>query len=127
MKALTQYGQDIGSAEFGNYLNRLASIAGIGQSATNQVGAYGSQYGAQVGQNLNNAGNARASGYINQANAYANGMQGVGNAFGQIAGYYANRPASTPSYGGSSTNYNYMYNPQASDSGGTSGGFWTWS
>ena len=69
IKAATNYGQQAGSQEFGNYFNRLSSLAGIGQTATNQLGQYGQNYANQVGQNYMNAGNAQASAYMNRGNA----------------------------------------------------------
>ena len=69
LQAIDTFGQQMGSQQFGNYANRLAGIAGIGQSATNQLGQYGQNYANNVGQNNLYAGNAQASSYMNRANA----------------------------------------------------------
>ena len=69
--AITRYGQDYGSTKFGEYANRLAGLAGVGQSATNQLGQYGMNYANQAGQNSLYAGNAQASAYGNMANAFS--------------------------------------------------------
>lgn len=85
MKALTQYGQDAASQEYQNAYNRfnndrntrynrLASLAGIGQTANAQVGAAGQNYGNQVGQNLMGAANAQAAGQVSTANGYGNAL-----------------------------------------------------
>ena len=96
LKALARFNQDTASGEYNNaynrynsdqstQFNRLASIAGLGQTATNQVGQAGQNaYGtiASAGQNASNnisnnligAGNARASGYVGGANAISNGI-----------------------------------------------------
>lgn len=96
LKALARFNQDTASGEYGNaynryntdqsnQFNRLASIAGLGQTATNQVGqagqnAYGTIASAganasnNISQNLIGAGNARASGYVGAANAFNNGL-----------------------------------------------------
>ena len=96
LKALARFNQDTASSEYGNaynrynndqssQFNRLASMAGLGQTATNQVGqagqnAYGTIANAgmnasnNIGQNLMGAGNARASGYVGAANAFSNGV-----------------------------------------------------
>lgn len=96
LKALARFNQDTASGEFANGYNRfnnnqnnafsrLASIAGLGQTATNQVGqagqaAYGTIASAganasnNISQNLLGAGNARASGYVGGANAIGNGI-----------------------------------------------------
>lgn len=85
-RELLRYGQGLASEEFGNYANRLASLAGIGQSATSQTAALGQQTGANMaalglqgaqgaGNAMFNAGTARASGYVGAANAFT----GAGN------------------------------------------------
>lgn len=75
-RELQRYGQGLASQEFNQYANRLASLAGVGQSATGtgiQAGlqsAAGVRSGAaQVGQAYNTMGAARASGYAGLANA----------------------------------------------------------
>jgi hypothetical protein len=93
-KALTQYGQEMGSQEYGNAynrwnndignrFNRLSTLAGMGQSATGQVGAYGTNAANSIGNNLTDIGNAQASGQIGSANAWANGINGALNAWNQ--------------------------------------------
>lgn len=67
-------------------MNRLASLAGVAQTATNQVGQYGTNYANAVGNNLTNAGNARAQGIYGSANSWANGAQQVAGAAGQYLG-----------------------------------------
>lgn len=64
-----RYGQDLASQEYGNAFNRLAGIAGVGQTQAQQLAGLGSQYAGNVGQNMMNAANARASGYVGKANA----------------------------------------------------------
>ena len=94
-KGAARYGQDYASGEFGNAFNRyqvnrsnqlnpLASLAGMGQTAT---GAMSNAAGVQ-GQNMMNSmtdiGNAQASGRMGMANALAGGV-------GQGINYYQNR------------------------------------
>ncbi len=86
-KELSRFNQGQASQEFGNYFNRLASLAGIGQSATNQTGTFGANAATNAGQFAQNAGDARASGYIGRANALNAGINGVASAFG---GYGSN-------------------------------------
>lgn len=76
-KAL-RYAQDYASNEYQNVYNRIASIAGFGQVASNtssQV-AFGTGHG--VGNALANAGEARASGYVAQGNAWSNAINQIG-------------------------------------------------
>lgn len=106
LKALARFNQNTASDEYGNaynrynndqstQFNRLASIAGLGQTATGQVGQAGqSAYGTianagmnaanNIGQNMIGAGNARASGYVGGANAITNGI-------GQYLNYQQNQ------------------------------------
>lgn len=75
-KALTRYAQNYASGEYENFANRLASLAGVGQSATNSTTAAGQAMMSGIG-NANqmasnaaaNAGNARASSYANAGSA----------------------------------------------------------
>jgi hypothetical protein len=100
MKGIQRFGQDLASQEYGNAFNRfqieraarlnpLQSLMGAGQSATNvMTGATG-----QAGQNIAGAqlgaGQARASGYVGQANALAGALQGIGQAAMQFPMYQA--------------------------------------
>lgn len=70
VRAGVNYASSLASGEFGNYFNRLAGIAGIGQAGVNTSANAGLQTGANTGNALMAAGNARASGY-----------QGIGDAF----------------------------------------------
>jgi len=104
MKAAQEYGQGLASqqydkeynratSEFGDYYNRLASLAQGGQQAVSTLGSQGSNYasgasntlgslGGYLQNNLGQAANARASGYIGKANAINGGIQSMtDNAF----------------------------------------------
>ncbi len=82
LRALSEYNSNLASTEYGNYFNRLASIAGIGQSATQSTAQAGAQYGAAAGRNALYAGDARASGIINQGNAISGGISDLAGAYG---------------------------------------------
>lgn len=99
LKALTQYGQDYGSAEYGNafnrynttqtnLFNRLSSLAGTGLSAAGTGVATGTTTGTSESDNLlralslkgdaiTGAANATASGYVGGANATGAGVKGA--------------------------------------------------
>ena len=94
LKAMNRYGQDYASGEFQNAynrynndttqrFNRLASLAGVGQTATRDVANMGMQNATQVGNNMMSAANARASGYMGQANAIGSGINTLGNWYQQ--------------------------------------------
>jgi hypothetical protein len=74
LKAAQRYGQDVASTEFGNAYNRIASLANVGQTATNNIGNAAGAFGANAGNNMMAAGNARASGYVGGANALTGGL-----------------------------------------------------
>lgn len=88
LKALQEYNSGLASQEYGNAyqrwkadqadkFNRLAGLAGVGQSAT-QAGNAAAQNAAQyMGNNMMGAGNAAAAGVVGQANAI---NSGIGNA-----------------------------------------------
>jgi hypothetical protein len=92
LKALARFNSDQASQEYGKAydrynndvttrFNRLASVAGVGQTATNQTSQAGQTYAGQAGDAIQSAGTARASGYVGTANA-------VNGAVGQIGNYY---------------------------------------
>lgn len=87
-KAMNKYAQNLASSEYGNYWNRLAQLAGYGQSGVNNAASLGQNYATAAGQNTINAGNARASGYINSANSMMGGVSGLTSGLGTLAGFF---------------------------------------
>ena len=63
------FASGLASNEFGNYLNRLGALSGVGQSATNTGAQAGANTAGNIGNALINAGDARASGFVGGANA----------------------------------------------------------
>jgi hypothetical protein len=68
-KELTRFGQNYASGQYGNYLNRLAGLSGVGQTTASQQGQTALTTGANIGNLLIGAGNARATGYANVGEA----------------------------------------------------------
>jgi len=108
-KGAIRYGQEFGSQEYGNAFNRalalqgarlnaLGSLYGAGQIAAQQVGQQAGQYGTNVGNLLVGAGQARASGYLGQANALSQALGQGAMGYGLYKGGYFNPPA--PPVGG---------------------------
>ena len=64
----------------GNVYNRLAGIAGIGQTAVGQTSALAQNTASNIGQLGIGGASALGAGQIGAANAYAGGLQGIGNA-----------------------------------------------
>lgn len=84
-KALERFGQDYGSQEYQNAFNRyqaeraaqlqpLQSLAGLGQSSANQVGAAGANYASNVGNLMTSGAAAQAAGNVGMANALTGGL-----------------------------------------------------
>jgi hypothetical protein len=78
LRALTQYGQGMAEQGYGEYANRLASLAGVGQTATGQTAAAGQAAAQGMGNAAMAAGQAKASGSAGWANAVNSGLN---NAF----------------------------------------------
>lgn len=123
MKAMARYGQDYASNEYQNAynrfntdrdsrLNRLSSLAGVGQTATaqlgnnsaamtGQLGSLGSAYAGNMGNNLMGAANAQGAAGIAGANAWGGALSGIGNM--AMQGAWMNKlsqPPSGPGWGG---------------------------
>lgn len=77
-----RFNSGLASQEYGSAFNRLASIAGVGQTATGQQLAAGQNYANAFGANTNAAGQARASGYMGVNNALQSGINNGFNIFG---------------------------------------------
>jgi hypothetical protein len=82
LKALAEFNSNLAAGEFGNYFNRQAAIAGIGQTATNTSANAGIATGQIVGNALQNSADARASGVAGSANAIGAGLSGLAQGFG---------------------------------------------
>lgn len=88
LKALTKYGQNLGSTTFNNYLSQLGGLSTQGLQAGQLIGGAGSQAGAT-------GANAIAQGYGKAADTQGSSIT---KAFGQFAG--AASAAFAPSSGG---------------------------
>ena len=80
MKAGQRFAQDLASEEYGKSFNRLANIAGIGQTAASEAGTAGQNYAGQAGELGMQGANALVSGRIGRTSAYTGGAQGAINA-----------------------------------------------
>jgi hypothetical protein len=79
LRALTDFNSNLASTEYGNWWNRQAGLAGIGQSATNATTMAGQNAANNNSNALMAAGDARASGIAGQANAWSNAASSLGN------------------------------------------------
>jgi len=83
LRALDQYNTGLASQEYGNWWNRGAGLAGIGQTATGQGVWAGQQSANNIGNLLGQQGDARASGIAGSANAWGSALGGAFNYFGK--------------------------------------------
>jgi hypothetical protein len=126
LKGLTNYAQGAASQEYQNAFNRyqaersallnpLQSLAGIGQSATSQVGAAGQNYANAASDLTTSGAAARASGYVGSSNALNQAIGGASNAY--MGGQIMNRfmPQRSSSYGQPMVNSAAYYTPAQYD------------
>jgi hypothetical protein len=111
LKGIQRFGQDLASQEYQNAFNRygiererrlnpLQSLAGVGQTTSQQLGAAGTQMAGNVGNLITGGAAARASGYVGGANALTGALNtGLNYYQGQN---YLNRLAPQQSYSGPS-------------------------
>jgi hypothetical protein len=99
-KALEQYGQNLGSSYFSNYLGQLGSLnnilggtQGAGQNALGQVAGAGTAGGGAAAQSLTVGGANQGQALMQGANATAGGIMGAANSFGRAAGTAFNNPS----------------------------------
>ena len=85
LKGIQRYGQDMASQEYTNAFNRyqaerqarlgpLQSLAGVGQTAAQQIGQAGQNYATNAGEAMMSGAAARASGYMGGANALSGAL-----------------------------------------------------
>jgi hypothetical protein len=85
LRAAQAYGQNMGSQEYQNAFNRyqaerqaqlgpLQSLAGVGQTTAQQLGAAGAQNAGAVGNYLTGGAAAQAAGQVGGANAITGGL-----------------------------------------------------
>ena len=77
LKALTRFGQDYASNEYGNAVNRLAGLSGTGQTTANQIGAFGANFANNAGNMYTQAANAGAAGRVASGNAFRGAIDDV--------------------------------------------------
>jgi hypothetical protein len=105
LKGAQRFGQELGSQEYMNAFNRaqaqlntrlsgLGSLYGAGQAAAGQVANQAGQMGVNVGNLMTQGGQARASGYLGQANALNQALQQGAMGYGLYRGGYFGSPGS---------------------------------
>jgi hypothetical protein len=94
LKDLTSFGQGLASQQYGNYFNRLMSVAQLGSGAAGGSASASAAFGNAGAQSLNTLGAAQASGAVGVANSFASLPQNLlyAQAFGGSGG--TNSPSS---------------------------------
>lgn len=142
LRSLARYGQDYASNEYQNAynrfnadrdrrFNRLSSIAGAGQTASNQLLNAGSNYANQIGQNAMGAANAQGAAALANGQMWGNTLSSLGqipmqatwmnqfmnNQSNNIPNAGSTGSGSYGSYGspnqGTLTGYNYNQSPES--------------
>jgi len=98
-------GQGLATQNLGNYMNRLFSIAGLGQNSAVSLGQFGAQNVNNQQNALMSAGNAQAAGAVNSANAWGNTIGNLTGAFGQYMGGRQSQYAAPQQQGGNWGNF----------------------
>lgn len=115
LKAAQRYGQEMGSQEYTNAFNRyqterasqlqpLQSLAGVGQSATNQMGSAAGAYGSGASNAYGAAGAGASGAYGNLGTNLGNLALGAGATAGNAAIAQGNIRASQYGTAGSAAN-----------------------
>jgi hypothetical protein len=92
LRAANRYGQDYASNEYNTafkrywdqrnqILNPMQSLLGQGQTTAANLGNAGQTYATNAGNTIQAAGQARASGYVGNANALNSALQNIGNQY----------------------------------------------
>lgn len=96
LKALTRFREGLANQEYGTYYSRLAGLAGTGQNQVQSNNALGANTAASLtsgsnalGSTIQNAGAARASGYVGGANAWSNALGGATSNISNALGMYS--------------------------------------
>jgi hypothetical protein len=102
LKGILGYSQGLAAQDFNDQFNRQMAVAAGGQQANTATASAGQASAQNIGSLLTQAGNAKASGYVGQANAWTGAL----NNLGSIAGMYGG------GFGGGGGGSFYNGNPQ---------------
>jgi hypothetical protein len=94
--ALQQQAFGRAQTDIANQFNRLASISGAGQVATQNVGQLGSIAAGNIGQAQMQAGAARASGILGQNQALQQGISNIAGIAAQSGAFNQQQPTQQP-------------------------------
>ena len=102
LRGLSDYTSGLASQQYGNYANRLASLAGVGQSANGSLASTGAQASGNIGTALMAGGDARASGIMGSANSMTGAINsGLNNMMLYRGGFFGNTGGMGNAFGNS--------------------------
>jgi hypothetical protein len=84
-KRIAEYGSDLANMKFGQYMNRLYDLAGMGQNAAAGQGSAATNAGSSLARLALDAGESRAAGTVGSANAITDGISGLGSNLAYLA------------------------------------------
>lgn len=84
-KRIAEYGSELASLKFGEYMDRLFKLSGMGQNAAAGQGAAAQSAGSSLSQLALGTGEAQASGYVGAGNAISDAASGLGSNLAYIA------------------------------------------
>lgn len=100
-KEVGRYASDYASGEFGNLVESLFRLSGLGGNAVNTSANSGANAAANIGTAYTNAGNAAAAGAYNSGSAWNNAIQGGLNNYATLEMYNRMLPKQPSLFGGS--------------------------
>lgn len=83
---VVRFGEGLASQNYGNYYNRLASLAGLGQTSASNLGSLGQGTANSIGNLLIGNANNQINSIYDQSNAWNNALNQGASAFGQWRG-----------------------------------------
>lgn len=86
-KEVGRYASDYASGEFGNLVESLFRLSGLGGSAVNTSASAGANAAGNIGNAYMNAGNAQANAAMNSGSAWNNAIQGGLNNYATLEMY----------------------------------------
>ena len=82
LKDYARFNQGVAADDFNQQFNRVASVAAGGQQANNTLGSLGANAASGIANLYNQSGQARASGYAGQNNAFQGTLANLAYLFG---------------------------------------------
>lgn len=84
-KRIAEYGSELASLKFGQYMDKLFKLSGMGQNAAAGQGAAAQSAGSSLANLALGTGEAQASGYVGAGNAISDAASGLGSNLAYIA------------------------------------------